>query len=258
MTIGMIRYAIPNVFKDRSNSRDVASLYEEPYFSDRFNIFRNVTLESFNQQTNKNFKLLIYHTNSIPDDKKILFNELEKQYPFIQNLYIENGEMYIPEELKEDINLTFRIDNDDGIAVDFIEKLEAIKTNYTEDLIISIPHIYKIGRCDKETYNVMQLDYPSNSIGLAYLTNAEKTIMDLGNHYDLVSRFKSKLLDGNGGLQIINGYNVANSFENRAGKNKSTIKDMTLDELKHLLIQNNYPDLDISILPILEERKNND
>ena len=122
MIIGMVRYAIPNSFMNTNNSRSLVQLYEEPYFSDRFNIFCNITLKSFAAQTNQNFVLCVYHTNLIPDDKKVLFDNLAKQYSFLRNVYTD-GAMFIPDDLKEPTMLTFRIDNDDGMAIDFIEKI---------------------------------------------------------------------------------------------------------------------------------------
>ena len=95
MIIGMVRYAIPNSFMNSNNSRSLVQLYEDPYFSDRFNIFRNITLPSFAQQTNQDFTLCVYHTNLIPDDKKALFDNLAKQYPFLRNVYTA-GKMDIP------------------------------------------------------------------------------------------------------------------------------------------------------------------
>lgn len=42
MIIGMIHYTISNVFANKNNSRNLIQLYEEPYFSDRFNIFKKI------------------------------------------------------------------------------------------------------------------------------------------------------------------------------------------------------------------------
>lgn len=251
MIIGMIRYAIPNAFTDRDNSRNLMQLYEEPYFSDRFNIFKNITLESFKQQTNKDFILLVYHTSLIPDDKKKLFNELEIAYPFIRNMYISDSNMYIPDDLKENKLFTFRIDNDDGIAIDFIEKLYQIKNLYTENIAVTIPHIHKICRIDQDTYKLVALDYISNSIGLAYLSD-NKTIIDLGDHSAVCKKFNHVKLNGNGGLQTINDYNVANSFVHKADKNRSKEIILNYEEARQFLISMNYGNLNIKCLPILK------
>lgn len=251
MIIGMIRYSIPNVFGDTENSRNLIQLYEEPYFSIRLNIFKNITLKSFAQQTNKDFVLLVYHTSMIPNDKRKLFNDIEKKYKFVKNIYINDTKMSIPEEFKNEKICTFRIDNDDGIAIDFIEKLQKAKNIYQDNVVISISHANKICRISKDKYKIAAFNNVSNSMGLAYLSNDNKTIMDLGQHQLIPKRFEIKVLDGNGGLQIINNYNVANSF-----KSNSKLKTVVLnyEDMKKYLIKENYGNLDISCLPILCEK----
>ena len=253
----MVRYTIPNDFNDIKvkgvKSRGIEKLYEDPYFTDRFNIFYNITLESFKNQTDKDFILCIYHTNQIPKDKKKLFDKIEKEYPFVRCVYVSDNKMPIPEDLKEENIITFRIDNDDGIAIDFIERLR--KTiDSTEDInfAITIPKIRKIMRIDKDRYKTIIANYPCNSIGEAYYTNQNKTIMDLGNNVDIYARFHTKRLNGNGDLQIINSYNVANKFEK---KNNKYNTQNTLDEkaMKELLVKENYIVNDLSCLPICKE-----
>ena len=251
MIIGMIRYSIPNVFGDTKNSRNLVQLYEEPYFSTRLNIFKNITLKSFAQQIDKDFILLVYHTSMIPDSKRKLFDNIEKEYGFVKNVYIDDTKMNIPDKFKNEKICTFRIDNDDGIAVDFIEKLQKAKDIYQDDVVISISHANKICRISENDYRIASFNNISNSMGLAYLSNNNKTIMDLGQHQLIPQRFKIEVLNGNGGLQVINNYNVANSF-----KSRSKLKTFTLNyyNMKKHLIKENYGDLDISCLPILCEK----
>lgn len=252
MIIGMIRYAIISDFNNYNN-KSVNQLYEEPYFSDRFKLFYNITLPSFANQTNKDFILLVYNSNSIPKDKKELFDNIEKEYPFVKNIYLNNGSMFIPDEFKEKNMLTFRIDNDDGISLDFIEKLQKIKKNYKENIAISIPQAYKLCRTGKNEYKILSFYYISNSMGLGYLSNDGKTIMGLGNHTKVIENNNSILLEGNGGLQILNGYNVSNNYKKREGKKYSKELVYTYDEMKKYLVKENYADMDISCIPIIKD-----
>lgn len=254
MIIGMVRYAIPNSFMNSNNSRSLVQLYEEPYFSDRFNIFCNITLKSFAAQTNQNFVLCVYHTNLIPDDKKVLFDNLAKQYSFLRNVYTD-GAMFIPDDLKEPTMLTFRIDNDDGMALDFIEKLQQIKEivgNKTSNFAISIPHMRKIARIDNFLYQTLETDFISNSMGLAYLGNDGRTVMNLGNHTKVAYSTPMLMVAGNGGLQVINGYNVANGF-NKVYKNQTPDLFLNKQEIENLLAGDGYAKLDLSCLPIINK-----
>lgn len=250
----MVRYAIPNSFMNSNNSRSLVQLYEEPYFSDRFNIFCNITLKSFAAQTNQNFVLCVYHTNLIPDDKKVLFDNLAKQYSFLRNVYTD-GAMFIPDDLKEPTMLTFRIDNDDGMALDFIEKLQQIKEivgNKTSNFAISIPHMRKIARIDNFLYQTLETDFISNSMGLAYLGNDGRTVMNLGNHTKVAYSTPMLMVAGNGGLQVINGYNVANGF-NKVYKNQTPDLFLNKQEIENLLAGDGYAKLDLSCLPIINK-----
>lgn len=254
MIIGMVRYAIPNSFTNTNNSRSLLQLYEEPYFSDRFNIFCNVTLESFAQQTNQDFVLCVYHTNLIPDDKRTLFDNLEKRYRFLRNIYTD-GKMLIPDDLKESQMLTFRIDNDDGMTLDFIEKMQQIKDNYNSkstNFAISIPHMRKIGRIGEDMYKTIATDFISNSMGLAYLGSDGRTVMDTGNHRLVPYTTPILLVEGNGGLQVINGYNVANAFHKRY---QNQTEDVILDKnsMEKFLYDDGYANINLSCLPIIKQ-----
>ena len=247
----MVRYAVPVKTKEfLTNTKKIEDLYKEPYFSDRFKIFCNITLKSFAQQTNKNFILLVYHTVNIPKDKKALFDQIEKQYSFVKCLYIKDDNLYIPKELQEDKQLTFRIDNDDGIAIDFIEKLEKVKQEANDiNFVITIPKIRKIMRIDKDRYKTISFIYPkkTHSMGLAYYSNTNKTAMDLGDHTTVYDNYPTKVLNGQGGLQILNGYNVGNSIGNAR-------YIMDKNKLYNLLIQENYADLNLEALPIVKDK----
>jgi len=252
MLLGIIRYAVPNAFMNTNKSRNVVQLYEEPYFSDRFNIFKNITLKSFENQTNKDFILLVYHTNLIPADKKRLFDELEEKYGFMRNVYINDTNLIIPEDLKTNPLFTFRIDNDDGIASDFINKLKSVENLDMSDVAITIQHMHRICRIGENEYKIISLDYVSNSIGLAYLSNESKTVIELGDHSRVAKTFNTIRLDGNGGLQTINNYNVANKFKRNADRNRSEEYIFNQEEAKQFLIKENYGELDITCLPIMK------
>lgn len=250
----MVRYAIPNSFMNSNNSRSLVQLYEEPYFSDRFNIFCNITLPSFAGQTNQDFTLCVYHTNLIPDDKKVLFDNLAKQYPFLRNVYTA-GKMDIPDDLKERQMLTFRIDNDDGMALNFIEKMQQIKESYKNyNLTISMPQMRKIAKIDNDLYQTLTTEFISNSMGLAYMGNDGRTVMNLGNHTKVAYSIPMLMVAGNGGLQVINGYNVANGFK-KVYQNQSDMAILNQKDMQDLLVKDGYAKMDLSCLPIIDKTR---
>lgn len=263
--IGMIRYAIPNAFQT-NNSRDLMQLYEEPYFTDRYKIFRGVTLKSFANQTDKDFTLLVYHTDQIPAGRKLLFDELEKEYPFVKNIYIKDRKLYIPKELQQKNMITFRIDNDDGIVTDFIQHLKnTVNHNNNSKFVMISPWIRQIMRIGKDEYKTCSFKYmcKTHSIGLAYYyenrssnefdgKKTPKCIMDLGAHAKIYKNNPTLFLNCPWGLQIINGYNSINTFGLKHYKEFVILnKEAMLDLLK----KEGFAAIDLESLPILKIEK---
>lgn len=250
--IGMVRYSVSAAFaKDHPDKQ--FNLWENPYFSDRLAMFQAITLKSFKQQTNKDFILLVYHSANMPDDKKAIFADLEKEFPFMRNIYISGTKMEIPDALRQKRIITFRIDNDDGVPANFIEKLGTIyarNDNFYDNVAFTIPRIRKIARISEDRYQTDHSIFASNSIGLAYLSVDGENIMNCGNHRLVPYHSRTLFLEGAGGLQIIHGSNVANGFKKVYDK-KSPLQTLNEKEMKDLLKSEGYPELSIQNIPIL-------
>lgn len=255
MIVGMIRYSVEAAFnKDRPESmRDV---YADPYFSERFKMFSGITLPSFAQQTNKDFVLLLYHSDKMPNEKKMLFADIENTFPFVRNIYVNGGKLPVPDDLKSKRLLSFRIDNDDGMPIDFIERLSAAAQMHgknSDNFAITIPHMRKVRRIAEKEYETLDCDFVSNSMGLAYFGSDGRSVMDLGNHGLFPYNVPTLFVAGNGGLQVINGTNVANGF-NKVYNKQSALKTMTESELQELLSAEGYGVLNLKSLPIIKQR----
>lgn len=252
--IGMVRYSVAAAFaKDHPDKQ--FNLWEEPYFSQRLAMFKGITLKSFAQQTNKDFVLLVYHSDEMPEDKKDIFARLEKEFPFMRNIYISNTKLELPADLQQNRILTFRIDNDDGMPVDFIEKLVQIYANDTgfyDNVALTIPRIRKVARISADQYQTDDSVFVSNSMGLAYMSIDGQNVMNCGNHRLVPYHYRTIFLEGTGGLQIIHGTNVANGFKKVYDK-KSQLQILSEGGIKELLLSENYPDVDLKNIPILPE-----
>lgn len=218
--VGFVRYSQKITF---GTERDV---FEPDYFEYRFNIFKNVTLESFRQQNNQNFVLLLLHSENMPSDYKARFLKLENENKFLYNVFVKDTQESFNEALINTVHnidflnnvaITFRIDNDDAVQNDFIQKLSHfIKTDY-EGFSISIPKQYIVKRITEDDYLLQENYYPANSIGLAYVTSKEnyKTVLELGQHHLTNENTPMVLLENsnNGGLMTINGENAINTMD---------------------------------------------
>lgn len=253
--IGFVRYSQKIKFV---SNRDV---FEPEYFEYRYKIFKEVTLKSFQQQTNSNFVLLLLHSENMPSQYKERFIELEKENSFLYNIFIEDSQESFNEAISKSIDyvsfenesaITFRIDNDDAVQNNFIEKLGGFLKKDFIGFSLSIPLIHIVKRISNQLYLLQELYIPANAIGLANVTNREhfRTVFNLGNH-DLVNNENSLLLlskFNNGGLQTINGENELNSID--------YTKAITLnkEELDFYLMKKNMEHLDLECLHIYEDK----
>lgn len=250
----MVRYSVKAAFaKDHPDK--CFKLWEEPYFSERLAMFEAITLRSFAQQTNKNFVLLVYHSENMPDNKKAVFMDLAEEYPFMRNVFIASSRMEIPDDLRQERLLTFRIDNDDGVPADFIDRLMTVyqhEGDFYNNVALTIPRIRKIAHICADKYQTDHSIFAANAIGLAYLSVDGENIMNCGNHRLVPYHYRTLFLEGTGGLQVIHGTNVANGFK-KVYDNKSALEILSEKEMKDLLASEGYPDRDIHEIPILPQ-----
>jgi hypothetical protein len=253
--VGFIRYSCRASF-----TRD--DFFQPKYLDYRLNIFKNVTLKSFQEQTDKEFNILLLHSVNLPQKYKEIFKELENNNTFLHNIYIPDSELegkdYINvvessvdyADFRDDVSINFRIDNDDAVPCDYITRLKKfLKLEFT-DYVISFPNISIIQRTHKNKFLKQEKYFPSNSIGLAYVTNKNdyKTIMTLGDHGKVNEKHPMVLLPGRGGIQTINGKNIMNSLY------LAPVSAFNFDSLKVFLKENGYSDFDFKCLNIKKRR----
>jgi hypothetical protein len=253
--IGFIRYSCRAPF-----SRN--DFFLPKYLDYRLGIFKNVTLKSFQEQTDKDFNIFLLHSENLPQDYKNIFNDLEKNNSFLYNIYIPDSEIEGKDYINaversieyvnfcNDVSINFRIDNDDAVSRDFISKLKNFLKPEFSGFIISFPNVTIIQRIKKNKYIIQEKYFPSNSIGLAYVTNINnyQTIMTLGDHGKVNQKHPMALLPGKGGIQTINGKNVMNSLY------FGHVSFMDEDALSAFLKKNGYSDFDFKSLNICKRR----
>lgn len=215
--LGFMRYSVPCDFAEGRN------VFDETYLAYRYRIFREITLKSLDAQTDKNFNIVLIHSADLPQKYKDEFAVLEYKYPFLHNMYLKAGEslrrlMRRAEQEYLDFDrktvATFRVDNDDALPRDFVRILRRNLKPAFAGYGISLPNITLVQRCADERYLTYEWFYPSNSIGLAYICKVSdfQNIMDMGHHGKVGVKVPLLCLPEPGGLQTINGENVANHF----------------------------------------------
>lgn len=253
--IGMVRYSVAAAFAFPNLTEVRHKVFEDPYFSQRLAMFKGITLKSFAGQTCKDFVLLVYHSTTMPEDKKAIFRELEKQYPFMRNIFVEGAKLKLPEEYRKKRIMTFRIDNDDAMPADFVGRLAEIYNSNNpmyDNVAFSIPKMRKLVHLGQGRFMTNDSLFVSNSMGLAYLSTNGENVMSCGNHRLVPYHYRMMCIDGMGGLQIINGTNVANDFYKPHYK-QTEPSYYTEQEMRELLKSEGYPEMDIQDIPILPE-----
>jgi len=249
--IGFVRYSCRASFTR-------ADFFKPEYMDYRLNIFRNITLKSFQEQTDKDFNIFLLHSENLPEKYKDIFRKLEGDNPFLHNIYIPDSEMegkdyinavegtieYI--DFCNDMSINFRIDNDDALHSDYIKKLKEFLKPEFSGYIISFPNISIVQRNKANNFLEQERYSPSNSIGLAYVTpkNNYKTIMTLGDHGKVNKKHPMVLPAGRGGIQTINGKNVMNSLY------IEYVSSLDENALRAFLREKGYSDFDFTCLNI--------
>ena len=253
--IGFVRYSQKVKFSNQEKERDV---FETEYFEYRFNIFKSVTLKSFQQQTNNNFVLLLLHSENMPSHYKDRFIELEKANSFLYNIFVKDTHEAYNEAIRssveyvsfeKDIVVTFRIDNDDAVQNDFIQRLSDFLKDGFVGYSISMPSLCIVKRISDTSYMIEEGNYPSNTIGLAYVSNREqyKTVKELGCYHTLINVTTPMVLIAQCSarqLQTINGENVENTI------NETNAKILNKEDLDKYLAEIKMENLNLDCLRI--------
>lgn len=255
--IGFVRYSQKIDFGDPH--KDV---FEASYFEYRFEIFKKVTLKSFQQQTDQNFVLLLLHSEKMPAHYQEQFLELEKCNNFLYNIFLEDSLDSFYEALRKSIDyvsfedntaVSFRIDNDDAVHSDFIQNLHRFAKKDFIGCAITLPRIIIIKRVSGRSYMVENRYYPSNSIGLAYVTDRTqyKTIMHESQHHLVNDTNPLMVLAKNevAGLQTINGENAINTIDS------NNAKIFSVEEIEEYLSEHKFYELNLDCLRIFPAEK---
>jgi hypothetical protein len=254
--IGFVRYSCRASF----NRSDFFNPKNMDY---RLDIFKNVTLKSFQEQHDKDFNVFLLHSENLPQNYKDIFKKLEDDNPFLSNIYIPDSELEGKDYINavegsfesvnfcNDVSVNFRIDNDDALPLDYITRLKKFLKPEFNDYVISIPRVSIVQRTHKDKFLRQERYLPSNSIGLAFVTskNNYKTIMTLGDHGRVNRKYPMILLPGSGGIQTINGNNIMNALY------FGRVPSCNEDTLRTFLKENNYSDHNFKCLNVCKRHQ---
>lgn len=136
--IGLCRFSYPSDPKAFRHGQDTvegvrAALYASDRLEQRFFYFEQVCLPALRNQTAKGFEVLVLAGENLPDTYKRRLANCTADIPQIRTVFIEEGlphaevcheAMMAMRDPGADMVAEFRMDDDDAIAIDFIEIAE--------------------------------------------------------------------------------------------------------------------------------------
>lgn len=192
-----------NISKN-SNQEYREMLFNKQRLEQHFELFKNITFPSIvNQTRNLNdidFKLMLVTSEDLPDWNRVLLEEVLSEYTWAKICYLPSKGVDVTQPIYDDLDkykgkvlfATIRLDDDDALAVDFIEKLEGFFIESNSGCAISFGlGLYGFYSFKKhQYYKFIQYYYPKIAAGLCYVNTYEKgkfghkirTIFQAGNH----------------------------------------------------------------------------
>jgi hypothetical protein len=101
-----------------------SKLFSPLRLNHKFNVFEKITLPSILNQTNINWEWVIYASTFLPEEYQKRLLELTSPHPKIKCKFIDSFKEFIFEPKKCEDYCTLRLDDDDGLAPTFLEKLQ--------------------------------------------------------------------------------------------------------------------------------------
>ena len=142
----------------------------EQWLSDRFRLFETYCLPSIQQQTYKDFVWIVLMSDDTPQMYRQRMSELRAQCRQLSPLYIKNNDIeryhdIVKDKIRErksqsSLLVTLRIDNDDAIRCDYIERAVTLARQQTEPKR-GYSYVYGIQYHAKANL-AMRVPYPNN------------------------------------------------------------------------------------------------
>jgi hypothetical protein len=173
----------------RKNSKNIQDYKNKLFAKNRldykFDSFEKITLPSIVNQTNQNYVWEIYTSKFLPEEYKERLIKLTKPYDKIKIYFIESFKDFNNSEKTTDNYCTARLDDDDGLNKDFIEKLQKFENH--KNTIVSFPCGQKVTIQNNEIIYGVKMEYKKIAIGLCAIN---MNIYNCGEHTLVDRKYK--------------------------------------------------------------------
>lgn len=215
-----IQHVILTRFNLATPGREKAIRNQPGWLSERFELFERYCLPSVAAQTHKDFHWIVFFDEKTPDQFKERIDQLRGScgfYPYYTKLFPADGwanairEVLGPQPQGTHL-LTTRLDNDDGLALDFTQRLHEnvvsvhagdipLVFNFTQGFILNRARLYRL-RHKSNAFASLLEPFDENMRTITTIPH-----MDLGNEYEI------RQIEGPGAwLQVVHETNVSNKI----------------------------------------------
>lgn len=211
--IGLVRFSVLstvyNKFKaweGKSFEEYAATILAESRLRSRFQLFEHITLPSFDCQTDKNFLLLVIAPRLLPAHWRSKLDALATKRPYMRIHYADESEFRLSHlaplilgMMDREIFSTFRIDDDDGVADTFVERLRQCHKPHFVNFGVSFSKGYYVDLSPGSTnVRLKPRDSKNTSVGLAFISSKKKskTIFEISEGHRNFHTKRPVILDG--------------------------------------------------------------
>ncbi len=210
-----IKHLILTRFNVASPGREQAIRLKPGWLEKRFQLFKDYCLPSVAYQTNKNFEWIIFFDEKTPAEYMEKIKSLQSVFPFrIEYTSLFDMSKICPQLVSERADtkwlLTSRLDTDDILAIDFIERLQN-SLEPLESKVINFPNGLILSLTGKKPALYTDIDKSSPFVSLLepFTDNIDTIWKKVHREVDEIAPMV-QLGGAPAWLQIIHGDNIAN------------------------------------------------
>jgi hypothetical protein len=226
------RFNIP--FCNFLNDKRGAEVRSPRWLEQRFLLFESYCLPSIKNQTNQNFKWLVFFDAKTPENYKIKIGLIARDFPKFKPIYIFKGDEFLPklqtiiksENTANNHIITSRVDNDDALHKKYIETIQEIACLHpAKDLLLNFKWGVQLDLSTDLLYQSKDESNPFISRSCQYNNINVATVFDFGHHE--ASKFLplKQILNTKGWLVIIHDSNMINTIGGKPLWMKTKILD---------------------------------
>ncbi|MBI9041304.1 glycosyltransferase [Lutibacter sp.] len=117
---------------DWTTTKNNEKVLSDSWLQERFDLFENYCFSSVKNQTNKNFKWLVFFDINTPESYKQKVEEFQKSFDNFVPFFIDGMTNFLPEIVKniklldsKEYCITSRLDNDDSLHINYVNTIQS-------------------------------------------------------------------------------------------------------------------------------------